>query len=925
MKWIFKQKKAFTLVELLAVIVILGLLFALTVPAVSRYINETREKNYSLHEADMKTAASNLMSECVQKNDPMCVPEEGESKVVYLDELVAKKYSEEIKDPDDPDKFCDMENSYVVVTNSSSNVVELDYQVCLVCSNYKSDVCDTVDTGNSCDPASDTDVPSCENIVGESTIWTNKDRVISAECNDSGCGCSKDTFYQTYTETTKTAELEIKDKAGNTGKCEVNVYIDKDKPTCTIEVSSYDTLGENGWYGGSAPIVEIKTMDDETSGVATYGTGTSKNDPDFNKETTFEASPGISMIYGYVKDEAGNIGTCSVEVKYDNAKPTGSITFGYQVYPKDDISSKSGSTISFNNNTSEFGDIVGIKVTLKSNSSGMSTTLKNGSSTVVSRTISSGVTEMLYTFASGTYSNLVLDMGSASNVNLVDKIEIITEHTMNSNADFYTNQDVLVYISSQDSFSGKAKYSFDGGSSWQTDNKKVYSSNSSIGIITQDASGNNSDEITGSINNIDKLSPSCILKRERDPFLTSLDWYNSSINVLFESTTDADATTQYAKSKVRDYAFNSTGVGTNKTSTQSTATTGVTHTGYVVDKAGNISSCSTNIKLDLTDPTAGTITMKKTNSSGTTISTGAKVNTNVYVSLNNGSDTSGVASGHYTTKYTVKRGNTVVTTDATSSNTYSDEGQYTVTVTTTDNSGRTKTNTYTFLIDKTKPVCGTSSTFTSWINTDRTNTVQCSDSSSGCTQASYSSTFTTTAQDGTITIYDEAGNSNTCTVDVKVDKIKPSCGDYTKLSTWINTNRTVSVGCSDANSKCSKTTFSNEFTTTAKTGTITISDTAGNTNTCTVDVYVDKVKPSCGTITGASTTWTNSNRTISVGCSDSNSGCKKSSYSSTYSTTTSTSSITIEDSAGNTNTCLVNAYVDKTAPNCGTVSGASTT
>ena len=46
---------------------------------------------------------------------------------------------------------------------------------------------------------------------------------------------------------------------------------------------------------------------------------------------------------------------------------------------------------------------------------------------------------------------------------------------------------------------------FDGGSTWQDSNEKIYSSNTSISMLTKDVSGNNSDVITGSINNIDKL------------------------------------------------------------------------------------------------------------------------------------------------------------------------------------------------------------------------------------------------------------------------------------------------------------------------------------------------------------------------------------------------------------------------------------
>ena len=58
------NKKAFTLIELLAVVVIIGLLVAIAYPAVNKYIEETKDTTYTLHESDMKTAAKNMMSEC---------------------------------------------------------------------------------------------------------------------------------------------------------------------------------------------------------------------------------------------------------------------------------------------------------------------------------------------------------------------------------------------------------------------------------------------------------------------------------------------------------------------------------------------------------------------------------------------------------------------------------------------------------------------------------------------------------------------------------------------------------------------------------------------------------------------------------------------------------------------------------------------
>ena len=87
------RRKAFTLIELLAVVVILGLLVAIAYPAVNKYILETKDTTYTLHESDMKTAAKNMMSECIQNDTADCVPEPGESKTIYLSELIDTKYS----------------------------------------------------------------------------------------------------------------------------------------------------------------------------------------------------------------------------------------------------------------------------------------------------------------------------------------------------------------------------------------------------------------------------------------------------------------------------------------------------------------------------------------------------------------------------------------------------------------------------------------------------------------------------------------------------------------------------------------------------------------------------------------------------------------------------------------------------------------
>ena len=89
------------------------------------------------------------------------------------------------------------------------------------------------------------------------------------------------------------------------------------------------------------------------------------------------------------------------------------------------------------------------------------------------------------------------------------------------------------------------------------------------------------------------------------------------------------------------------------------------------------------------------------------------------------------------------------------------------------------------------------------------------------------------------------------------------------------------------------------------------------------NVNVDFVKPTC-TIDGESTTWTNSNRTISWVCNDAQSGCEPlyDGSSKSFTATTKTSQIdsyTIKDKVGNATTCNskeINVYVDKTPPTC---------
>ena len=161
---------------------------------------------------------------------------------------------------------------------------------------------------------------------------------------------------------------------------------------------------------------------------------------------------------------------------------------------------------------------------------------------------------------------------------------------------------------------------------------------------------------------------------------------------------------------------------------------------------------------------------------------------------------------------------------------------------------------------------------------------------------------------------------------VKIDKVAPTCSSASGSSTtWTSGNRSIYQYCSDSDSGCTSSYTYQNYSTTTKTSSIMIYDNVGNSRSCPVNVYVDKTAPSCSSVSGASTSWTASNRTIYQYCTDSHSGCRQSSFNQTYSSgTTTTSSIMIYDNVGNSRSCPVNVYVDKTAPSCGSVSGAST-
>ena len=113
----------------------------------------------------------------------------------------------------------------------------------------------------------------------------------------------------------------------------------------------------------------------------------------------------------------------------------------------------------------------------------------------------------------------------------------------------------------------------------------------------------------------------------------------------------------------------------------------------------------------------------------------------------------------------------------------------------------------------------------------------------------------------------------------KIDNVKPTCGSNDGKTTWTKDDFTIHQYCSDDASGCMQNPYSKKFTSTTVTYTFTIKDNADNSNTCKVNVYLDKTNPT-NPKGGAIGTVSGSNKSASIktevsGSTDSHSGFKR--------------------------------------------------
>ena len=115
----------------------------------------------------------------------------------------------------------------------------------------------------------------------------------------------------------------------------------------------------------------------------------------------------------------------------------------------------------------------------------------------------------------GSYKVTYTAKDSSNNVATLIMTVIVTDtkaptFTVSGNPSNWTKNDVTLTINASDSGSGlstKGAYSFDDGKTWQTSNKKTFSSNQTVHIKVRDNAGNISTRQSVVINRIDRIAP----------------------------------------------------------------------------------------------------------------------------------------------------------------------------------------------------------------------------------------------------------------------------------------------------------------------------------------------------------------------------------------------------------------------------------
>ena len=315
-----KNKKGFTLVEMLVVLGIICVLALIITPAIISYRNKANnEYNDKLKDSVIAVAKE------YYTNDKSKLPN-GYPEGKYIDILTLNTMKQNnliSNDVIDAHKNNCSDDSYVVVENNRGNY---DYYLCLKCGDktYETDKSYCKFKDGSSNP------PTCELTYNDN--WSNKDVTINIKSTDVGeiikIRNNGKTIKTTYDENTKTYNANFTAKRSGsysfdiinnygyktTCKTENEIKIDRDSPSCSITKQDITNTSLNLFVDAL----------DKTSGIKSIEMGEKTLGTDNLYKVTVNGKYVATVI-----DNAGNAATCEIVVdEFDKTPPV--IVFGIE-------------------------------------------------------------------------------------------------------------------------------------------------------------------------------------------------------------------------------------------------------------------------------------------------------------------------------------------------------------------------------------------------------------------------------------------------------------------------------------------------------------------------------------------------------------------------------------------------------------------
>ena len=555
-----KNKKGFTLIEILAAITILGILTGIAVVSVTKIIQNGKEEHYNTAEENLTLAGQSY----AQQNRDVLPKAIGQKTKVSLQTLVDSNYIQPIKDYSDND--CDLEKSYVQIYKYSQT--DYSYVAYLECPNYNSR-------------------KAIDNITPEITASINVDEkkstataTVTLKGNDKLASYSY-IVYRNGKEVKNTGNTSIK---GYKESLTFNISLTDYTPgNIKVIITAVNTYGETATKtiaknikDSKGPTCIIKT-EDQTTSAKTWtnqnrkitvgcddgdGSGCQKDE----YSTTFKTTTknGVITIY----DEEGNSTNCNVSVYVDKTAPSCT-------------NDGDKTTWTSANRTIYYG--------CSDSDSGCDTNYSGGSQTIN------------YTAKTATIAAYTIKDNAGNTVNCPARTANVYVDmtpptcTVTGGSDKWTNGSRKITATCSDDDSGCKTASFSKTYSTEINTTTAGAKGNNNGGTVTDKAGNTADCSANQTVKIDTTAPTCSVSGG------SSTWINATSTTTSRTITAKCSDTGGSGCATADFSKTySTDINTTKA-----GAVGDGSGGSVSDNAGNTANCAANqtVKIDKTYPT----------------------------------------------------------------------------------------------------------------------------------------------------------------------------------------------------------------------------------------------------------------------------------------------------------------------------------